>query len=96
MSCIQVWKSISDEEEVKNKSLRRIEKSNENDSSSKTSNGRFIPKITGDAKEDEIEQCLEKVSSSLDSMKNLAITIGNEIEASNKKLDVITEMVQIQ
>ncbi|CAL8128532.1 unnamed protein product [Orchesella dallaii] len=91
----EVWKSNSDSEEVKSKSSRRVEKSDENDSSNKTSNGRFVTKITGDAKEDEMEQYLEQVNSSLGNMKNLAISIGNEIEASNKKLDVITEMTQI-
>uniref|UniRef100_A0A8C6BMT9 Synaptosomal-associated protein 23 n=1 Tax=Monodon monoceros TaxID=40151 RepID=A0A8C6BMT9_MONMO len=47
--------------------------------------------ITNDAREDEMEENLTQVGSILGNLKNMALDIGNEIEAQNQQIERITE-----
>uniref|UniRef100_A0A8C0CER7 Synaptosomal-associated protein 23 n=1 Tax=Balaenoptera musculus TaxID=9771 RepID=A0A8C0CER7_BALMU len=47
--------------------------------------------ITNDAREDEMEDNLTQVGSILGNLKNMALDIGNEIEAQNRQIERITE-----
>ncbi|KAG9508931.1 Synaptosomal-associated protein 25, partial [Fragariocoptes setiger] len=59
-----------------------------------------VTRITGDDREDEMEENLEAVGSILGNLKEMAITMGNEITTQNSQLDRInvkaqTNMVRI-
>uniref|UniRef100_A0A8C3VR40 Synaptosomal-associated protein 23 n=1 Tax=Catagonus wagneri TaxID=51154 RepID=A0A8C3VR40_9CETA len=47
--------------------------------------------ITNDAREDEMEDNLTQVGSILGNLKNMALDMGNEIEAQNRQIERITE-----
>ncbi|XP_004398105.1 PREDICTED: synaptosomal-associated protein 23-like isoform X2 [Odobenus rosmarus divergens] len=47
--------------------------------------------ITNDAREDEMEENLTQVGSILGNLKNMALDMGNEIEAQNRQIHRITE-----
>ena len=51
----------------------------------------FCNSITNDAREDEMEENLTQVGSILGNLKNMALDMGNEIEAQNRQIDRITE-----
>jgi len=53
--------------------------------------GGYIKRITNDAREDEMEENLTQVGSILGNLKNMALEMGNEIEAQNRQIDRITE-----
>ncbi|XP_045627501.1 synaptosomal-associated protein 23 isoform X1 [Ursus americanus] len=53
--------------------------------------GGYIKRITNDAREDEMEENLTQVGSILGNLKNMALDMGNEIEAQNRQIDRITE-----
>ncbi|XP_034850753.1 synaptosomal-associated protein 23 isoform X1 [Mirounga angustirostris] len=53
--------------------------------------GGYIKRITNDAREDEMEENLTQVGSILGNLKNMALDMGNEIEAQNRRIDRITE-----
>jgi len=55
--------------------------------------GGYIKRITNDAREDEMEENLTQVGSILGNLKNMALEMGNEIEAQNRQIDRITEKV---
>nr|KAF6487542.1 synaptosome associated protein 23 [Rousettus aegyptiacus] len=47
--------------------------------------------ITNDAREDEMEENLTQVGGILGNLKNMALNMGNEIEAQNRQIERITE-----
>ncbi|XP_035300726.1 synaptosomal-associated protein 23 isoform X2 [Cricetulus griseus] len=47
--------------------------------------------ITNDAREDEMEENLTQVGSILGNLKNMALDMGNEIDAQNQQIQRITE-----
>ncbi|XP_058397336.1 synaptosomal-associated protein 23 isoform X2 [Diceros bicornis minor] len=47
--------------------------------------------ITNDAREDEMEENLTQVGSILGHLKNMALDMGNEIDAQNRQIEKITE-----
>lgn len=51
----------------------------------------FCNSITNDAREDEMEDNLTQVGSILGNLKNMALDMGNEIEAQNRQIEWITE-----
>ncbi|KAM8781472.1 synaptosomal-associated protein 23 isoform 1-T2 [Rhynchonycteris naso] len=53
--------------------------------------GGYIKRITNDAREDEMEENLTQVGSILGNLKNMALDMGNEIEAQNRQIDGITK-----
>ncbi|KAB0358670.1 hypothetical protein FD754_002826 [Muntiacus muntjak] len=53
--------------------------------------GGYIKRITNDAREDEMEENLTQVGDILGNLKNMALDMGNEIEAQNQQIERITE-----
>ncbi|XP_051000419.1 synaptosomal-associated protein 23 isoform X2 [Acomys russatus] len=53
--------------------------------------GEYIKRITNDAREDEMEENLTQVGSILGNLKNMALDMGNEIDAQNQQIQRITE-----
>ncbi|XP_054421508.1 synaptosomal-associated protein 23 isoform X1 [Pteronotus mesoamericanus] len=53
--------------------------------------GGYIKRITNDAREEEMEENLTQVGSILGNLKNMALDMGNEIEAQNQQINRITE-----
>ncbi|XP_031227481.1 synaptosomal-associated protein 23 isoform X1 [Mastomys coucha] len=53
--------------------------------------GGYIKRITNDAREDEMEENLNQVGSILGNLKNMALDMGNEIDAQNQQIQKITE-----
>lgn len=53
--------------------------------------GGYINRITNDAREDEMEENLTQVGSILGNLKNMALDMGNGIEAQNRQIERITE-----
>lgn len=53
--------------------------------------GGYIKRITNDAREDEMEENLTQVGSILGNLKNMALDMGNEIDAQNQQIQKITE-----
>ncbi|XP_037681685.1 synaptosomal-associated protein 23-like [Choloepus didactylus] len=51
----------------------------------------YIKHITNNAREDEMEENLAQVGSILGNLKNMALDMGNEIEAQNQQIHRITE-----
>ncbi|KAH0514569.1 Synaptosomal-associated protein 23 [Microtus ochrogaster] len=56
-----------------------------------TSSGGYIKRITNEAREDEMEENLTQVGSILGNLKNMALDMGNEIDAQNQQIQRITE-----
>lgn len=52
-----------------------------------------VRRITKDAREDEMEENLEAVSSVLGNLKNMAVDMGSEIDKQNRQIDNITAKV---
>uniref|UniRef100_A0A8I5UGC0 Synaptosomal-associated protein n=2 Tax=Pongo abelii TaxID=9601 RepID=A0A8I5UGC0_PONAB len=53
--------------------------------------GGYIKRITNDAREDEMEENLTQVGSILGNLKDMALNIGNEIDAQNPQIKRITD-----
>ena len=51
--------------------------------------GAFVAKITNDAREDEMEENMEQVSSMVGNLRNMANNMGGELENQNAQLDGI-------
>lgn len=49
------------------------------------------PRITNDAREDEMEENLDQVGSIIGNLKNMAMDMGSEIDKQNKHIDRITD-----
>lgn len=50
-------------------------------------------RITNDAREDEMDENLAQVGNILGNLKNMALDMGNEIDAQNKQIDRINVKV---
>lgn len=58
----------------------------------------FIParvRVTGDAREDEMEENLAHVGSIVGNLKSMALDIGNELETQNSQIDRIQGKVPL-
>eukprot|EP00079_Xenopus_tropicalis_P037857 XP_017951628.1 PREDICTED: synaptosomal-associated protein 23 isoform X1 [Xenopus tropicalis] len=51
-------------------------------------------RITGDDREDEMDENLTQVGSILGNLKNMAIDMGNELESHNQQIDRINEKAE--
>ena len=51
--------------------------------------GAFVAKITNDAREEEMEENMEQVSSMIGNLRNMANDMGGELENQNAQLDRI-------
>ncbi|CAG2163264.1 unnamed protein product [Oppiella nova] len=54
----------------------------------------YIVRITGDAREDEMEDNLGQVSTMIGNLRNMAIDMGQEIGSQNQQLDRINEKAE--
>lgn len=53
-------------------------------------------RITNDAREDEMDENLAQVGNILGNLKNMALDMGNEIDAQNKQIDRINVKVSVR
>ncbi|XP_076315770.1 synaptosomal-associated protein 25-like isoform X2 [Tachypleus tridentatus] len=53
--------------------------------------GGYIAKITNDAREEEMEENMQQVSTMVGNLRNMAIDMGSEIESQNRQLDRINQ-----
>ncbi|KAF8774044.1 Synaptosomal-associated protein 25 like protein [Argiope bruennichi] len=56
--------------------------------------GGYVQRITHDAREDEMEENMQQVSSIIGNLKNMAIDMGSEIDSQNQQLDRINMKAQ--
>lgn len=49
----------------------------------------YIPRITNDAREDEMDENIGQVNSMLGNLRNMALDMGSELENQNKQIDRI-------
>ncbi|XP_035226960.1 synaptosomal-associated protein 25-like isoform X2 [Stegodyphus dumicola] len=56
--------------------------------------GGFVQRITNDAREDEMEENMQQVSSIIGNLKNMAIDMGSEIDSQNMQIDRINMKAQ--
>ncbi|KAM9293888.1 synaptosomal-associated protein 23 [Gastrophryne carolinensis] len=57
--------------------------------------GPYVKRITNDSREDEMEENLNQVGSILGNLKNMALDMGNEIDAQNVQIDRINEKAAV-
>lgn len=50
-------------------------------------------RITNDAREDEMDENMQQVSSIIGNLKNMAIDMGSEIDSQNQQVDRINKKV---
>lgn len=55
----------------------------------------YWDRITNDAREDEMDENLTQVGNILGNLKNMALDMGNEIDAQNKQIDRINVKVSV-
>ncbi|KFO32976.1 synaptosomal-associated protein 23 isoform X2 [Fukomys damarensis] len=77
--------------DVVSKQPARVTNGQPQQPASGAASGRYIKRITNDAREDEMEENLTQVGNILGNLKNMALDMGNEIEAQNRQIDRITE-----
>ncbi|XP_054714793.1 synaptosomal-associated protein 25-like [Uloborus diversus] len=53
--------------------------------------GGYVQRITNDAREDEMEENMQQVSSIIGNLKNMAIDMGSEIDSQNTQIDRINK-----
>lgn len=56
----------------------------------------YLNRITNDAREDEMDENLTQVGNILGNLKNMALDMGNEIDAQNKQIDRINIKVNVK
>nr|XP_044990152.1 synaptosomal-associated protein 23-like [Jaculus jaculus] len=76
---------------VVSKQTGRVTNGQPQQTSTGAASGGYIKHITNDAKEDEMEENLTQVGSILGNLKNMALNMGNEIDAQNQQVQRITE-----
>nr|XP_004665950.1 synaptosomal-associated protein 23 [Jaculus jaculus] len=76
---------------VVSKQPGRVTNGQPQQTSTGAASGEYIKHITNDAKEDEMEENLTQVGSILGNLKNMALDMGNEIDAQNQQIQRITE-----
>lgn len=55
--------------------------------------GGYIAKITGDARENEMEDNMGQVNTMIGNLRNMAIDMGSELENQNRQVDRINRKV---
>lgn len=55
--------------------------------------GGYIAKITGDAREGEMEENMGQVNTMIGNLRNMAIDMGSELENQNRQIDRINRKV---
>ncbi|XP_055990260.1 synaptosomal-associated protein 23 [Sorex fumeus] len=69
----------------------RVKNGQPQPTASGAASGGYITRITNDAREDEMEENLTQVGSILGNLKNMALDMGNEIDAQNRQIERISE-----
>lgn len=54
----------------------------------------FVPRVTNDARENEMDENLEQVSGIIGNLRHMALDMGNEIDTQNRQIDRIMEKVR--
>lgn len=54
----------------------------------------FAPRVTNDARENEMDENLEQVSGIIGNLRHMALDMGNEIDTQNRQIDRIMEKVK--
>jgi len=60
-----------------------------------SSSGPYIQRITNDAREEEMEDNMQQVGSMLGNLKDMASTMGEEIDRQNRQIDKIGAKAQV-
>lgn len=53
-----------------------------------------VPRVTNDARENEMDENLEQVSGIIGNLRHMALDMGNEIDTQNRQIDRIMEKVR--
>lgn len=61
-----------------------------------TSKIALAPRVTNDARENEMDENLEQVSGIIGNLRHMALDMGNEIDTQNRQIDRIMEKVSPQ
>lgn len=56
----------------------------------------LAPRVTNDARENEMDENLEQVSGIIGNLRHMALDMGNEIDTQNRQIDRIMEKVSPQ
>ncbi|GFQ69844.1 synaptosomal-associated protein 25 [Trichonephila clavata] len=78
------WKASEDGKIVNNQPARVMD-----DRNGAGPMGGYIAKITNDAREEEMEDNMQQVSTMIGNLRNMAIDMGSEMESQNRQLDRI-------
>lgn len=54
-----------------------------------------MPRVTNDARENEMDENLEQVSGIIGNLRHMALDMGNEIDTQNRQIDRIMEKVSM-
>lgn len=54
----------------------------------------FVPRITNDAREDEMEENMGQVNTMIGNLRNMALDMGSELENQNRQIDRINRKVR--
>lgn len=55
----------------------------------------LTPRVTNDARENEMDENLEQVSGIIGNLRHMALDMGNEIDTQNRQIDRIMEKVSL-
>ncbi|KAG8175326.1 hypothetical protein JTE90_002870 [Oedothorax gibbosus] len=86
----QAWRNNEDGKVVNSQPTRVVDNRNGTGPSS----GGYVQRITNDAREDEMEENMQQVSSIIGNLKNMAIDMGSEIDSQNRQIDTINMKAQ--
>lgn len=82
------WRNNDDGKVVNNQPQRVIDERERAGMGAPPQSG-YIARITGDAREDEMDENLGQVNSMLGNLRNMALDMGSELENQNKQVDRI-------
>ncbi|XP_042911091.1 synaptosomal-associated protein 25 [Parasteatoda tepidariorum] len=86
----RAWRSNEDGKIINSQPARVVDNRN----GAGPTGGAFVSRITNDAREDEMEENMQQVSSVLGNLKNMALDMGNEIDSQNVQVDRINMKAQ--
>jgi len=85
----QIWKKNQDGKVVSSQPMNVAD-----DRNAVTIGGPMIKRVTDDAREDEMEENLNQVSSCVNNLKHMALDMNNEITTQNAQMDRLNSKVQ--
>lgn len=99
--CVLPWKKVSikddadnawkknDDGKIVNNQPQRVIDERERSGMGQPPQSGYITRITGDAREDEMDENLGQVNSMLGNLRNMALDMGSELENQNVQIDRI-------